>query len=124
MTRRRQSLGETGENLAVRELTTRGYAILERRYRTEHGEIDIIAEHGDTLVFVEVRARVSAEFGRAAETVDDRKKRKVSAMAAEYLARRRISNRPCRFDVVAIDDAEGPAPEITVYPGAFDAMGI
>jgi len=124
MTLRRQSLGESGENLAVRELNSRGYAILERRYRTEHGEIDIIAEHEGTLVFVEVRARATAEFGRAAETVDDRKKRKVSAMAAEYLARHRISNRPCRFDVVAIDGAEGPKPEITVYPGAFDAMGI
>ena len=124
MTRRRQSLGESGENLAALELTARGYAILERRYRTEHGEIDIIAEHGGTLVFVEVRARATAEFGRAAESVDDRKKRKVSAMAVEYLARHRITNRPCRFDVVAIDDAEGPKPEITVYPGAFDATGI
>ena len=123
MTLRRQSLGETGENLAVRELTARGYAILERRYRTGHGEIDIIAEHGDTLVFVEVRARASAEFGRAAESVDDRKQRKVTAMAAEYLARHRITNRPCRFDVVAVDEAEGPTPEITVYPGAFDARG-
>ncbi len=124
MTRHRQSLGESGENLAVRELTSRGYVILERRYRTEHGEIDIVAEHCGTLVFVEVRARTTAEFGRAAETVDDRKKRKVTAMAVEYLARHRIANRPCRFDVVAIDDAMGPAPEITVYPGAFDAMGI
>jgi putative endonuclease len=124
MTRQRQVLGKSGENLAVRELTSRGYAILERRYRTEHGEIDIVAEHGGTLVFVEVRARTTAEFGRAAETVDDRKKRKVSAMAAEYLARHRISNRPCRFDVVAIDGAEDPTPEITVYPDAFDAMGI
>ncbi len=124
MTRQRQFLGESGENLAVRELTARGYAILERRYRTEHGEIDIIAEHSGTLVFVEVRARATAEFGRAAETVDDRKKRKVTAMAVEYLARHRIVNRPCRFDVVAIDEAEGPAPKITVYPGAFDALGI
>ena len=124
MTRHRQSLGESGENLAVRELTARGYAILERRYRTAHGEIDIIAEHSGTLVFVEVRARATAEFGRAAETVDDRKKRKVTAMAVEYLSRHRITNRPCRFDVVAIDDALSLDPEITVYPNAFDAAGI
>ena len=107
MTRQRQSLGEAGENLAVRELTARGYAILERRYRTRHGEIDIIAEHDGTLVFVEVRARTTAEFGRAAETVTDAKKRKVAAMAVDYLARHQIANRPCRFDVVAIDDAMG-----------------
>ena len=120
----RQAVGISGENLACDELRRRGYAILERRYRTAHGEIDIVADHCGTLVFVEVRARATAEFGRAAETVDDRKKRKVTAMAAEYLARHRITNRPCRFDVVAIDEAEGPAPEITVYPGAFDAVGL
>jgi putative endonuclease len=121
MTRQRQLLGESGENLAVCELTARGYAILERRYRTRHGEIDIVAEHGTTIVFVEVRARATAEFGRAAETVTDRKKRKVTAMAVEYLARHHITNRPCRFDVVAIDEARGPRPEIVVYPNAFDA---
>jgi putative endonuclease len=124
MTRRRQELGETGENLAAAALTARGYAILERRYRTRHGEIDIIAEHEGTLVFVEVRARVTAEFGRAAETVTDAKKRKVTAMAVDYLARHHITNRPCRFDVVAIDQASNLAPEITVYPNAFDAVGI
>jgi putative endonuclease len=124
MTRQRQSLGEAGENLAVRELTARGYAILERRYRTRHGEIDIIAEHQGTLVFVEVRARATAEFGRAAETVTDAKMRRVTAMAVDYLARHHIANRPCRFDVVAIDQALNPTPEITVYPNAFDAVGL
>jgi putative endonuclease len=121
MTLQRQALGESGENLAVRELTARGYAILARRYRTRHGEIDIVAEQGATIVFVEVRARATAEFGRAAETVTDRKKRKVTAMAVEYLARHRVTNRPCRFDVVAIDDALSAEPAIVVYPHAFDA---
>ena len=68
MTLLRQQLGETGENLAVSELLTRGYAILDRRYRTKHGEIDIVGEHGGVIVFVEVRARASAEFGLAAES--------------------------------------------------------
>jgi putative endonuclease len=124
MTRQRQELGETGENLAAAALSARGYAILERRYRTRHGEIDIIAEHEGTLVFVEVRARATAEFGRAAETVTDAKKRKVTAMAVDYLARHHITNRPCRFDVVAIDQALNLTPEITVYPNAFDAAGL
>ena len=124
MTRERQDLGELGEELAVRELTARGYAILARRYRTRHGEIDIIAEHQGTLVFVEVRARATAEFGRAAETVTAAKRRKVTAMAVDYLARHRITNRPCRFDVVAIDGAMDASPEITVFPNAFDAEGV
>ena len=122
MTFDRQLLGLVGEELAARELASRGYAILERRYRTKYGEIDIVAEDGETLVFVEVRARATGEFGRAAESVDDRKKRKVTAMAVEYLARHHITNRPCRFDVVAIDAALSDAPEITVYPAAFDAV--
>ena len=124
MTFHRQELGIVGEELAAAALTARGYAILERRYRTRHGEIDIIAEHEGTLVFVEVRARATAEFGRAAETVTDAKQRKVTAMAVDYLARHHITNRPCRFDVVAIDQALNLTPEITVYPGAFDATGI
>jgi putative endonuclease len=124
MTLLRQQLGETGENLAVSALLARGYAILDRRYRTKHGEIDIVCEHTGVIVFVEVRARASAEFGLAAGSVTDRKKRKVTAMAVEYLARHRLTNRPCRFDVVAIDDALGPAPAITIYPNAFDAAGV
>jgi putative endonuclease len=124
MTRERQELGELGEELAVRELAARGYAILARRYRTRHGEIDIVCEHASTIVFVEVRARASAEFGRAAESVTDRKKRKVTAMAVEYLTRHRIANRACRFDVVAIDGALGARPEVVVYPNAFDAEGV
>ena len=111
-----------GEDLACAELQRRGYAILARRYRTRHGEIDIVCEHQGTIVFVEVRARASAEFGRAAESVTDAKKRKVSAMAVDYLARNEIVNRPCRFDVVAVDNAMGALPEITVYPNAFDAV--
>ena len=121
MTHARQQLGQLGEDLAVRELTVRGYAILARRYRTKHGEIDIVAEDGGTIVFVEVRARATAEFGPAAESVTDGKKRKVTAMAVEYLARHRITKRPCRFDVVAIDEALSALPVIAVYPNAFDA---
>jgi len=122
MTFHRQQLGLVGEDLAARELTSRGYAILERRYRTRFGEIDIVAEDGETLVFVEVRARATAEFGRAAESVTDAKKRKVTAMAVDYLARHHVTNRPCRFDVVAIDAALSEQPEITVFPAAFDAV--
>ena len=119
---RRQRLGKAGEDLAAETLTSRGYAILERRYRTRHGEIDIVAEDRGTIVFVEVRARATGEFGGAAETITREKQRRVVAMAVDYLARRRLTNRPCRFDVVAIDRADGPSPAIAVYPGAFDAV--
>lgn len=123
MTLLRQQLGIIGEEIAAAELIARGYAVLARRYRTRHGEIDIVCDHDGTIVFVEVRARASAEFGRAAESITDAKKRKVAAMAVDYLARNQIENRPCRFDVVAVDNAMGPSPEVTVYPNAFDAPG-
>jgi len=121
MTFARQELGKTGEDLAVRELTARGYAILARRYRTRYGEIDIICEDDGTIVFVEVRARATGEFGKAAETVTEWKQRKVAARAAEYLTRHHVTDRPCRFDVVAIDDALSESPTVTVYPNAFEA---
>jgi len=113
-------LGSVGEHLAAEALARRGYAILATRYRTAHGEIDLVCEHEGTLVFVEVKARATLEFGSAAEAVTDRKKRKVAHMATEYLAREQVVGTPCRIDVVAIDWALSEFPEITVYPWAFD----
>ena len=121
MTHARQQLGKTGEDLAVRELTSRGYAILARRYRSRRGEIDIVCDDHGTIVFVEVRAKAGRECGPAAESITWRKMRRVTACAVEYLSRHRLSNRPCRFDVVAIDGATGPSPTICVYPNAFEA---
>ena len=131
MTMQRQNLGKSGENRAVEELERRGYAILARRYRTRHGEIDVVARDGETTVFVEVKARTTGEFGLAAEAVTPWKQRRLVSMATDYLARHRLTGRPCRFDVVAIDVAEGaPEPDgagarggtrVTIYPNAFDA---
>jgi putative endonuclease len=121
MTSHHQLLGKTGEDLAIEELTRIRYAILDRRYRTRYGEIDIVAADGDTIVFVEVKARATGEFGSAAEAVTAYKQRRLAAMAVDYLGRHRLTDRPCRFDVVAIDDALGDAPVVTVYAGAFDA---
>ena len=115
---RRQTLGELGENLACEELRRRGYAILERRYRTRYGEIDIVARHGDVLVFVEVKARVGDAFGSGAEAVTEYKQRRVARMAADFLARRRLHDRPCRFDVVSVAVGQG-VPRVEVIAGAF-----
>lgn len=110
-----------GEELAAATLVRLGYTIVERRYRTDRGDIDIVAEDGDTLVFVEVRARADGECGTAAESVTDDKKRQVARMAREYLAAHDVTARFCRFDVVAIDRALSVEPEVTVYRDAFDA---
>ena len=120
MTFARQILGKLGEELAVEELERRGYAITARRYRTPCGEIDIVCDHSGVLVFVEVKTRADAEFGTAAEAVTLRKQRQLTRMACDYLARERIVDRPCRFDVVTVM-LDGPLPVIEVYENAFDA---
>jgi len=117
---KRQSLGISGETLACDELQRRGYAILERRYRTRFGEIDIIARDGRTIVFVEVKARVTDDFGGAAAAITGWKERRIARMALDYVSRQRLHDHPCRFDVVAIDFAPA-GPRVTVYPNAFDS---
>ena len=119
MTIERQEFGKTGEDRAVEELERRGYAVLARRYRTKHGEIDIVARDGDTTVFVEVKARATAEFGTAAEAVTRRKQLQLASMARDYLARNQLTDAACRFDVVAIDGV-AEAAVITIYSNAFD----
>ena len=120
MTMQRQTLGKQGEDLAVAELERRGYEVLARRYRSRHGEIDIVARDGQTIVFVEVKAKETAIFGTAAAAVTLDKQRRVISMAVDYLARNRLTRRPCRFDVVTIDGI-GSDAVLTYYRGAFTA---
>ena len=119
MTLARQAFGKSGEDRAVEALERLGYEILARRYRTAHGEIDIVAKDGETTVFVEVKARASAEFGTAAEAITPHKQRKIIRMASEYLTFNHLVNIPCRFDVVTLDGV-GEEAVLAVYPGAFE----
>jgi len=115
------TLGRTGEDLACAELRRRGYAILDRRYRTRSGELDIVARQGRTLVFVEVKTRASPRFGTPLEAVTAAKRRQVVAMAADYLARRRPGGSLCRFDVAAVTFDEGGRPAVEIVTDAFAA---
>jgi putative endonuclease len=116
----RQILGKGGEDLACDELTQRGYAILERRYRSRYGEIDIIARDGDVTVFIEVKARGGDTFGGGAAAVTRAKQRTIARVALDYVARHRLHDRPCRFDVVVVD-VSGGRPLVEVIPHAFEA---
>jgi len=122
MTQQRIALGKTGEDLAVAELERRGYAIVARRWRSRAGEIDIIARDGETLVFVEVKAREDHDFGDAAASVTMRKRRTIVRLAKAYVVEQRWIDRPCRFDVVTIHRDAGRSV-VTVYPNAFDECG-
>jgi len=95
--------GTIGEDLAVDYLKKKGYRILQRNYRFEYGEIDIVAEDGSVLVFVEVKARRSKEFGEPEDAVTPRKREKIRSTANGYLFENNIDDKECRFDVIAID---------------------
>ena len=114
----RQSFGLFGEELACQELEQRGYIILTRRYRTKHGEIDIVARHGECLVFVEVKARQDGSFGDPEEAVTLRKQQQLVWMATDYLVRQAVGDVACRFDVVGINTLTDP-PAITLIEDAF-----
>jgi len=115
-----QIAGGNAEDRAAEYLARRGLAIVARNFRTRLGEIDLIARDGATLVFVEVKARLTDDFGGAAAAVTAWKQRRIARMAMDYLSRRTQADCPCRFDVVAIDvDAAGP--RVIVYPNAFDS---
>lgn len=119
MSRARITLGEIGENLACTELERRGYEIVARRYRCRAGEIDIVAKDGPCIVFVEVKTRHGTTFGRGVEAVTWTKRSRIVAVAADFLARERLGEHPCRFDVVSIAmGREGHS--IEVFPHAFD----
>jgi putative endonuclease len=120
VTLERLNLGRTGEEMAVAALEERGYAILACRYRTRHGEIDIIACDGETTVFIEVKARVTDMFGTAAEAVGRAKQRRLARMAIDYVAKNNLADRPCRFDVVAIDGAGTLSQRVSIYQNAFE----
>lgn len=120
MSQERIALGKTGEDLACRELKRRGYAIIARRYRRRSGELDIVAREGNTMVFVEVKARDGRMFGEPWEAVTKLKRRRMIRMAMEYLTRHHLLECPCRFDVVSIH-YETTGPSVEIYQNAFDA---
>ncbi len=119
MTYARQALGLEGETRACLALEARGYRILQRRYRTRFGELDIVARHDQTVVFVEVKTRRGRSFGDPASAVTTEKQRRLVAMATDYLARHGLTRAPARFDVVAVTMLPGEGPAVVIYPNAF-----
>ncbi len=115
--------GRTGEDAATAFLLDRGYRIIARNYRRRFGEIDIIAEDGAVLVFVEVKTRKTASFGNPFEAVDRRKQRQISRVALDYITRHKEENRPARFDVVAVELQKGVPPRLEIIKDAFEFRG-
>lgn len=121
MTEKTSDFGRAGEDAAADFLKKRGYRILKRNYRNRVGEIDIVAEEGKTLVFVEVKARAGSEFGSPLEALTAHKQRKLALVAEGFLASFKAADRLCRFDVVSIigDPAQPKTWKIEVLADAF-----
>jgi len=116
----RKGYGNEGEEAAVRFLESNGYRVRARNYSCRHGELDVVAERGDTVCFVEVRMRSTAVWGDPSHTVTFAKQRKVVKAALHYLLTQRLRDRMIRFDVISVV-GRGERATVEHLPGAFDA---
>ncbi len=94
--------GENAEEKALQFLLSEGLSAVGRNYRCKQGEIDLIMQHDNALVFVEVRYRKNANYGSALETVTVKKQSRIIAATCHYLKANKLTNPPVRFDVVAM----------------------
>lgn len=117
----RQAIGRHAEQLAERYLQSQGLQLQQRNYRCRGGEIDLVMNEGETLVFVEVRYRKHQGFGGAAASVDYRKQQRLLLAAQHYLQKHRAENRPCRFDVVAVTPGNDGQNAIEWITNAIEA---
>src|SRR5712692_4071286 len=119
-----RQIGQDAEKYAAALLRRRGYRILEENVRFRGGELDLVAEDGETLVFVEVRARRPGNLGVAEETLGVRKRRRIHLAIELYLQQRDVDpRRPLRIDVVAIRlDTSGKPVAAELITNAFGEM--
>lgn len=118
-------LGRRGEDAAARYLQSQGFRILARGDRSRSGEVDLVALDHDTVVFVEVKTRRSAEAGHPSTAITPDKERRLTRAAVTWLKRHRLLENRARFDVVAITWPEGAAkPLIEHFPDAFPSEGL
>lgn len=103
MTQVRQRLGRRGEHLAEQHLVSQGYAILARNYRCPAGEMDLIAQAGPVVVFVEVRTRRGRDYGTPEDSITPRKQAHLIAVAQAYLYEHRLDDAIWRIDMVAVE---------------------
>ena len=109
--------GKRSEIIASQFLKAKGYKIISVNYKNKIGEIDIIAKDKTCLVFVEIKARNSQQFGHPLEAVNTQKQQKIRAAAGVYLMKNNLLDAVCRFDVISILGEENP--EIQHIVAAF-----
>lgn len=122
----KKGLGNRGEKAAAAYLEQKGYAILERQYRTPIGEIDLIARDGETLAFVEVKTRRSARYGAPSAAVGREKQRHIIRSAQWYMMEKQRQGEvpPCRFDVIEVYASPSGAWNVRHLENAFETEGL
>ena len=119
MTLARRRLGQLGEDAAARYLAGAGWRLLHRNYRCAEGEVDIVAQDGTALVFVEVRTRSGARYGTPEESVTPAKARKMAACALAYLQAHPSAPGDWRVDFVAVDVVRGRVTRLEHFKHAL-----
>jgi putative endonuclease len=109
--------GRESELLAMQYLRSLGYRVVASSYRTQDGEVDVIAWDGEVLTFVEVKSLSGS--GAPEDSVGARKRERIIRAAKTYIAKRRLHERPCRFDILAVTRRRGSKPEFRLLRDAF-----
>lgn len=116
-----QSSGKAAEALARQHLEQQGLRLLAQNWHCRRGELDLVMLDTDTVVFVEVRYRRHVAWGGAIESVDARKREKLTTAAMHFLQQEsRWAKHPCRFDVIAINSNGNSPPQLNWIQNAFD----
>ncbi|MBK8574216.1 MAG: YraN family protein [Elusimicrobia bacterium] len=113
-----QTQGKEAEELALHHLEKKGYRLKTANYRTKMGEIDLIMEKGENIIFVEVRERKSNAYGTPAESVTSRKQKRIAKAALMFVKENRLANHYLRFDIVSVQNEK-----ITHLENAFAPTG-
>jgi putative endonuclease len=112
-----QRIGQWGESAAAEYLAARGWTVLARNVRTPYGEIDLVAQHGDVTVFIEVKTRTSDSFGPPEVAVSTRKQQHMIAAAEQYASEHNIDH--WQIDVIAVEGKPGTKPVIAHFENAI-----
>ena len=119
--------GRDGETLAAAYLISKGARVIARNWRPSRagvrGEIDIIAQIGEFLCFIEVKTRASDQMGAPQEAVGAAKQKQISRLALAYLSTQELAEVACRFDVIEVWLCPGQKPRVAWIENAFDFQG-
>lgn len=112
-----RTLGQWGEEVAARHLREQGMVLLDRNWRCDAGEIDLVLRDGDVLVVCEVKTRTSDRFGSPLEAVGPAKAQRLRRLSARWLSGHQARPRDVRIDMVGVVVATGREPEVTHVRG-------